>query len=265
MMNLKEKIVTGQPIDDFRIIDCHNHMGRWQAFFIPQHGTADQMVHCMDMLGIDQVFVTAHASIGPDYIYGNNMVIDAVKKYPDRIYGYVTVNPNYVEDMTHELDRCLSIPGFRGIKLHPGCHGRPIDYKLYEAAYRRADDHKLPILIHVWGIGDVNAVEHLSAEYPNARFIMGHFGADVPGMTHAIDVINKRDNVYGDTALSTALEGQLEWLVSETNPKRIVFGTDMPFLDPRPTLGRVALADIPDETRIDIFGRNIASALGISY
>lgn len=264
-MNLREKIVNGLPIDEFRIIDCHNHMGRWNAFYIPQEGSADQMVKCMDKLGIDQIFVTEHAAIGPDYTYGNNSVMAACEKYPERIYGYVTVNPNYVEDMKSELDRCLSHPGFRGIKLHPGCHGRPIDYFNFEEAYKRADDNKLPILIHVWGIADVMAIERLSAEYPNARFIMGHSGADVNGMTRAIDVMNKRDNVYGDTAISMAVEGQLEWLVAETNPKRIVFGSDMPFYDARPTFGRIALADIPDDVKIDIFGRNIANALGIEY
>lgn len=262
-MNLKENITNGLPINDFKIYDCHNHLGRWHAFYIAGEGTIEQMVNCMDMTGIDKVFITAHSSIGPDYIYGNDLVIDALNKFPNRVWGYVTVNPNYPDDMDHELKRCFAHDGFKGIKLHPGCHGRPIDYFEYEPAFRYADDNKLPMLIHVWGAGDVNAVDHLSAEYPNCKFIMGHFGADVPGMTRAIDLINKRDNVYGDTALSSALEGQIEWLASETNTKKILFGTDMPFLDPRPTLGRIALADLPDEVKLDIFGRNLATLMNL--
>lgn len=264
-MDIREKILNGLPIDDIRIIDCHDHMGRWNAFYIPQDGTADQMVASMDRYGIDQVFATAHSAIGPDYIHGNDMIAAACDKYPDRIWGYCTVNPNHMDDMKNELARCFANPGFKGIKFHPACHGRAISDKNYTPALEYADDKKLPILIHVWGAGDVSQVDKLAEAYPNTRFIMGHSGADLYGISLAIDVMNKRDNVYGDTALSTAMQGQIEWLVKEANPKKIVFGSDMPFYDPAPTVGRIALADIPFETKIDIFGRNMAEAMGIKY
>ena len=97
MINWKEKILNGQPISEFPVIDCHSHLGRWSNFHIPGDGTIEQMVSSMDMLGIDKCFITAHASIGPDYVYGNDMVRDSAKKFPNRVLGYVTLNPNYPE------------------------------------------------------------------------------------------------------------------------------------------------------------------------
>ena len=261
MINWAEKVRKGLPFTEFPILDSHDHLGRWIAFHVAKDGTIEQMINCMDRTGINKVFVTAHASIGPDYVYGNDMVFDAIKKYPDRVMGYVTINPNYPEDMQHELDRCFSRPGFRGIKLHPSCHGMPVDEPNFHTAYEYANEHELPVLIHIWGAGHVACVEHLSREYPNARFLMGHFGADPEGMKRAIKLINNRDNVYGDTAISMGIAGNIEWLVRETNPKRILFGTDMPFYEATFTVGRVAMADIPDEVKIDIFGGNLQRIL----
>jgi len=261
MINWMDKIINAQPISEFPVIDCHNHLGKWNAFHIPQDGTIEQMINSMDRFGIDQVFITAHGSIGPDYVYGNDMVLDAIKKFPDRVLGYVTVNPNYLEDMKNELDRCFAHKGFCGIKLHPSCHGRPIDYINYKPAYERANKDGLPMLIHVWGSGDVAAIEHLSAEYPNVRFIMGHCAADPAGMAKAIDLINKRDNVYGDTALSMAQQGNFEWLAGTANPKRILFGSDMPFYDPTHTIARIMAAEVSDEIKTDVFGGNMERIL----
>ena len=261
MINWREKLLGGLPIAECRVIDNHNHLGRWQGFHVPGDGTIDQMIRSMDKLGIDQCFVTAHASIGPDYIYGNNMVRDAIDKYPDRVLGYVTINPNYPEDMEHEMDRCFAHKGFRGIKLHPSCHSRAIDYPAYRPVYERAEREGLPILIHVWGSGEVAEVDHLSAEYPNIRFLMGHAGADAEGMRYAMDLINKRDNVYGDTALSTALQGNIEWFVREATTKRILLGSDMPFYDPTHTVARIIMGDFSDEIKFDILGGNMARIL----
>lgn len=259
-MDITEQARRGLPLDDILIIDCHCHMGYWQHFNVPC-GNAEGMLASMDALGIDKACVAAHSSIGPDYIYGNDMVMEAVKKYPGRFIGYVTVNPNYPEDMKHELDRCFAVSGMRGIKLHPACHGCPIDYKNYRIAYETADNRKCPVLIHVWGKIAVEVVDRLAGDYPNAGFIMGHGGADIDAMEAAIDVVSRRDNVYVDLAISRVRESNVEWLVKEMGSKKILYGSDMPFFDPRPAFGRVAFANISDEEKKDIFALNMNALL----
>jgi predicted TIM-barrel fold metal-dependent hydrolase len=260
-MTIREKAKQGLPIDDYLIIDSHNHLGRWGAFYVPQGGTIEQMVASMDRLGIDKVCITAMASIGPDYFYGNNMVFEALRKYPDRVIGYVTVNPNYPEDMQHELDRCFANDGFKAIKIHAGCHSYPIDGLNYKAAYEEADRRGCAVLIHVWGDSDVEAFERVASAYTNAKFTMGHCGGNLSCLPRAIEVISKYDNVHGDLAVSMAPEGNLEWLVKQVGSKKILFGTDMPFYDPRPTLARVAMARISDQEKADILGLNMAAIL----
>ena len=262
MTKIAEKALKGEKLDDILIIDCHNHIGDWKAFNAPRNN-AEGILASMDTLGVDRASLTAHSSIGPDYRYGNDIVIDAVTRYPDRFVGYVTVNPNYEEDMKNELDRCFKVKGMKGIKLHPGCHGCPVDDKRYHTAYETADEKRCPVLIHVWGYESVAAVDRLAPQYPGAKFIMGHAGADIAAMAYAMDVVTRRKNVYADLAISLTCEGNVEWFVKEAGSKKILYGTDMPFFDPRPAFGRVALADIGEEEKKDIFGRNMAGILGL--
>ncbi|HBG75327.1 amidohydrolase family protein [Eubacteriales bacterium mix99] len=259
-MSIADYVKKGLPLHEIPVIDCHNHIGLWKAFHIPDP-SAEGMLSGMNRLGIDKVCVTAHSSIGPDYHFGNDMVMDAVARYPDRFLGYVTVNPNYPEDMEQEIRRCLPVKGFIGIKLHPSCHGSAVDNTNYTAAFEAAQKGKLPILIHIWGRENVADVDRLSDRYPDAQFIMAHAGGDVLSMGYALEVAGRHANVYVDVAVSTAYEGNVEWFVREIGSKKVLFGTDMPFLDPRPTFGRVGMAEIGEEEKKDIFGGNMQRIL----
>ena len=259
-MSIFDKAKSGLALTDILIIDSHNHIGCWKEFHIPEN-TAEGMLVSMDTLGIDKAFITAHASIGPDYVYGNDIVIDALRRFPDRFLGYATVNPSYEEDMKHELERCFRAPGMRGIKLHPSSHGSSVDNKKYRIAYEAANERGCPILIHTWGRADVAAIDRMSAQYKKAQFIIAHSGAYIEAMSDAIDIVNSRDNAYLDLAISLPYEGNVEWLVREAGSKKILFGTDMPFFDPRHTFGRVVMADITDDEKKDILGLNMQRLL----
>ena len=263
MSNIYEMARRGVPLKGcFTIIDCHCHMGYWHNFHVPK-GSPEEMLASMDSLGIDMACLTHHSSIGPDYRYGNDKIREAIEKYPKRFVGYVTLNPNYPEDMKNEIGRCFSIRGFKGIKLHPASHGSPIDHKNYHPAYEAANQKHCPILIHVWGQNEVAIVDTLAYEYPEANFIMGHTGGEEKAMEYAVQVINRHDNVFADLTVSVVREGNVEWFVNEIGSHKTLFGSDMPFIDPRSALGRVALAQINEQEKIDILGGNMSRLLGI--
>lgn len=263
MKSMLENAKRGLPFNDILIIDIHNHIGAFSQFNIPAN-SAEGMLVSMDTLGIDKAFITPHvAAIGADFKYGNDMVIETVRKYPERFIGYVTINPSYVEEIKDEIERCFSVKGIKGIKLHPSSHGCPIDHKNYQTVYEIADEKRYPILIHVWGKDEVAIINRLAPKYPGAQFIMGHGGAEARAMEDASEVINRHNNAYVDTAISMAPQGNIEWFVKESGSKKILFGTDMPFYDPRHTFGRVAMADISDDEKRDIFGLNAKRLLNI--
>ena len=264
MNSIYEKAKRGIPLEDILIIDCHAHIGYYGLMRLPdcfEEGILDSL----DRLGIDIACIVASlSSIVADYRYGNDMVVEAVSKYPERFIGFTLCNPHYPEDMKNELDRCFAVKGIKGIKLYPAGHGCTPDYKSYHIAYETADERKCPVLFHTWGAGDIACIDKLAGQYPGANFIMGHAGGfDVRAMEKAIDAVNRHDNVYVDLVISNTYEGNVEWFVKEMGSKKVLFGTDVPFIDPTPNFGRIAMARISDEEKRDIFGLNMKKLLDI--
>jgi hypothetical protein len=102
----------------------------------------------------------------------------------------------------------------------------------------------------------------IAAEFPTVALLLGHSGGSWAGHLDAIEVAQRWPNVYLETCVSQSHFGAIEWMVREVGATRVVFGTDQPFIDPRPQLGRVAFAKITDEERRLILGGN-AARLGL--
>jgi len=260
MSMIHEMAKAGQPLQGVEVIDAHSHLGNTSCFNNPRN-TAEDMLRNMDRLGVDSACISAMASLQGDYLRGNDLVIETVIKYPGRFYGYAVINPNYPDSAPDELKRCLAVDGIRGVKLHPAGHECMPDHKNYNAVYEFADIHKLPVLIHTWGTADVAAVRNVAPRYPGANLIMAHSGADLRGMEAAIELIKEYGNVYGDFAISLTYEGNVEWFVNEVGSKKVLYGTDMPYFNPAPTLGRIAMAQISDAEKRDVLGLNIKTLL----
>jgi len=264
-MNLYEKAKAGLPIDDFQIIDEHCHMGTFASHFAKDNGSPEAIIKVMNRLGISKAIVSHSMSLVADFEMGNDIIIKAMDQYPDRFLGYCTVNPLYPEELKQELERCFKYPGFRGIKLHPYCHERSLFYKHYRPVYEFAARNRLFVMSHTYTGEDVAATDYLAGEFPEAIFIMGHTGGEKYNVEKALEVIGRHGNVYGDIAVSQSLEGVIEWYVKEVGAKKILFGTDMPCMSGEATLALVAMAEISDDEKMDILGRNMQKILDKSY
>lgn len=244
------------------MIDAHTHFGPFGRFYIPRNTISD-FIHSMDIAGIEKVIMSPMMGIACDHQLGNNIVMEFVINYPERILGYVTLNGNYESEILYELERCFSVPGFVGIKVHPSWHKNKITDREYEIAYNYSQEHRVPVLIHAWGEDEVSQFKQIAQRFPEAILIMAHAGADKKGMRKAIEVANEYENVYLDTAISSAFQGNIEFLVREVGAKKILFGSDAPYFDSRLTIGRIKLAKISDEEKRCIFKNNILSILGM--
>lgn len=255
----------GLPLEDTLIIDGHGHIGYWPGFHIP-HNDAQGMIETMDGLGINKVCISAHAGIGPDYKLGNDMVIKATQDFPDRFIGYITINPNYPDDLEKELKRCVGKMGLG--EIHPMQHEYPANGPRYRAVWEYADQYNLPVLIHTWGGVESckpSLFEEIAREYPRAILILGHAGGNFDGFDDAIKVAKKRDNVYLDLTGSELLAfGLVEYFVKRVAVDRILYGSDIPFMSAGAQLGKVVYAKISDENKQKILGLNMARLLKIA-
>ena len=243
-----------------RIIDCHCHLGSYFNFYVPGHSPED-MIRSMDNTEVEMACISPHMSLTSDIVGGNAFMLETVQNQPGRFIGFFTYNPHFPDLMKTELDKAFKIKGVKGIKIHQGTHGTNLMNPSYRYLYDFANRYHLPILIHTWDLQTINEISVLSGEYTNATFIMGHFGAVPSNMIKAADVIKSRKNVVGDTTVSMMYEGNIEWLVSMVGADKVLYGTDMPFIDPRVCLGRVLAAALSDSERERLLGQNIIRIL----
>ncbi len=251
---------AGNPLRGEVVIDCHTHMGPWFNFSIPKDPWAEGMIAAMDACGIQKVVCAPHVAIGPDAPWGNDLIAEAVRRFPDRFAGYCTVNPNYPERETlDELERHITRGTLRGVKIHPTVHLYPADGLNYRAMWAFANEHGLPVLVHTWESDRLCGplmFSGIGKEHPKAQILLGHSGASAVGMDQSIQAAREAENVHLDLTASYMPCGMLEVIVASVGADRVLFGTDVPFLDGRPKVGQIASARISDEDKRKIFGLN---------
>jgi hypothetical protein len=258
--DFKTRLQCGEVLTDEYIVDAHGHMGTWHNFHIPGQGTPASMVQAMDQTGIDVTIISPHLCIGPGYQQGNRDAYAAAAQFPGRLLPFVTVNPNYPRvEIEAEIAHWESHGGIIGFKLHPALHQQDACHAHYYPVFDYAQAHQLPILSHNWTGAKVNGdstLYGLARQFPQVTFIVGHAASGWavidPNCQAALDL----PNVMLDTTGSGLFYDALPEMVRRVGAERIIFGTDNPFIDPRPGLGRLLMARISDDEKRLIMGGN---------
>ena len=266
-MTLTEACRAGAVLEDEYIVDAHTHMGPWYNFHVPEEGTAASMVHAMDLLGFDAAVVSPHIAIGPDYQKGNRDAAAAAREFPGRMIPYVTVNPNYGrEEIEAEIAHWEREGGIKAFKIHPSCHEYKASGENYYPVYEYAGAHGLPVLSHSWAgdpLGGPSLLSDLAGKFPDANFLIAHAASSWQIVDEGTQEVGRRDNVYLDLTGSRLIYGLLEEMVARVGAERVVFGTDMPFIDPRPGLGRVMMSRLSDDEKRLVLGLNAQRIFGL--
>jgi predicted TIM-barrel fold metal-dependent hydrolase len=243
------------------IIDGHVHIGT--SVFFHMQADADFLVRLADELGFEKLFVTDLNALFYDMREGNDALAREISRHPDRLIGYVSVpTPRLGQRGVQEVHRCYEKYGFRGMKIysHPEASiAEPGTAVLLEAAA----EYDMPILAHT----TPDECDYLMTQVPQARLLMAHMGGHpyAYGDWHrAVMVAKKHPNLLIDTASSQIDNGMLEHAVAELGPEKILFGTDMPLLDPHTQLAKVTGANISAEAKRLILGGNVARLLGLN-
>jgi predicted TIM-barrel fold metal-dependent hydrolase len=222
--------------EQIEVIDAHSHMGARKKLAIHQipaimQFMAEDMIRDMDQAGVDRVVTFAIGAGEPvDYRETNQYIAGAMKRYPDRIIGFMRLNPADGPKHTLEvLEEGVKL-GLKGIKIHPLIEKTPANdkervYPLMEAAQQ----HGLTVLFHC-GLGDFASPARLAEvarDFPRLNVIMGHSGL-IEGVREVVSYAKKYPNVYMDSS-------GVGWLpffcesISWAGADRVMYGSDHPF------------------------------------
>jgi len=258
--DLRTACLKGEPLRNEFVVDAHGHMGPWHNFHLPEQGTPESMIHAMDLLGIDVTIFAPHICIGPDYRRGNCDAYAAAARYPGRLVPYVTINPNYPrEEIEAEIAYWDTHGGIVGFKLHPACHQADANHPHYYPVFEYCQEKERPILSHNWTGSKIDGEETLPAlakRFPRVTFIIGHAASGWAAIDANCALAQQYPNIMLDTTGSGLYYDAIVEMVRRVGAERILWGTDNPFIDPRPALGRLLMARLSDEDKRLILGLN---------
>jgi predicted TIM-barrel fold metal-dependent hydrolase len=140
--------------------------------------------------------------------------------------------------------------GFVGIKVHR------YDGRITREICEVARAFRLPVLYDV--MGEISMVELLAQEYPDVAFIVPHlgsFGDDWRAQLGLIDHLVRHPNLHADTSGVRRFD-LLEQAVHRAGARKILFGTDGPWLHPAVELEKIRSLELTPADEALVLGGN---------
>ncbi len=234
----------------------------------------------MNRFNIERSYVSNPMSNGPgtpeQFRRHNDLVYSAMQKYPGRMIGQFTINPQYKKESLDEIQRNVD-RGFVMMKLYYQVKiNDPLMYPVVEkmihlnmimlmhaeatlgtGGYRMKYDKKRMPNTSV----PEDFVE-IASRYPEAMFQYAHIGGG-PDWEYACKVLQHSPNVWVDTGGSNNEEYMIEFAIKTLGENRLLYATDLSnsyFQG----IGKILCADISEVQRKKIFFHNFNAILNKS-
>jgi predicted TIM-barrel fold metal-dependent hydrolase len=238
---------------------------------------ADALVALMDEEGVDKSVVFGFPWRDEKrYRDNNDAVIDAVKRYPDRLIGMACFDLNS-KGAAAETKRCFKA-GLKGVG-ELAFYKSGIDDEALNVMAPVMDlcrEANAPVIIHTnEPVGHyypgktpitLGQIYNLAARYPDNRIVLCHWGGGI----FFFNLLKKQaketlKNLWFDTAASPYLFDPViyEKAADLAGADRILFGSDYPLLKPSRYIKEIE-ANVQDDTlKKKILGGNAAAFLGL--
>jgi len=234
------------------IVDAHTHLGDFPLFNVKLD--AESMIKIMDEYGIEKAVV---------FSLPNELTLKAVKKYPERLIGFIWINPHQGEKALKQIDQAIVKWGFKGIKMHPLLDSYLPDQDVVHPVMERARKYRIPVLFHC-GHPPWSLPWHFSSladRFPDVTVILGHMGhGHIVYINGAIDVAKKHDNIYLETS-GMPMHSKIKEAVKVLGADRVLYGSDMPFGHPAYEILKVRVSGISEEDLRLVLRENILRML----
>jgi len=227
-----------------------------------------ELVKFADRLGINRlcVYMGMTWSYDPspaEFRKQNDEVLRALKRWPDRAFGFVYLNPKHVKESLAELDRCVRDGPMVGVKLWVAHKANNPEL---DPIVARATELKAVIFQHTWikttgnlpGESTPMELAELAGRHPSAQLICGHTGGD---WEQGIRAVRSRPNIAVDLAGGDPVAGITEMAVRELGAERVLYGSDAAGRSFASQLAKVHGADLPNQAKRLILAENLKRML----
>jgi predicted TIM-barrel fold metal-dependent hydrolase len=250
----------GKLLRDTLIIDAHAHISHDGAegsgfMHLPSSDAASMFAHAKTV-GISQMHISSWIGIWADYEDGNQIVYDAMQRFPRFYHGYATLQPQYVKDWKREIAKVHGRYRMGGLKPYYPRTGLKYSHPGWAPWFEYGNRHRLYTLIHP-SDDFVRDMNDLIPRYPDMHFILAHQGGSFGAARDGIEIAKKFPNVSLEITLTAVTFRVIEFMVEHIGADRVIFGTDQPMRDPIPQFGWVAYSHCTPAQKKKIFGENM--------
>jgi uncharacterized protein len=244
-----------------------------------QEEPAKGQIDYADRLGIKQLILAVPIAkkmgeTPKEFREYNDLVIKAVKRYPNRLAGQLTLHPAYLKESLEEIKRCIG-EGMVGMKLYNQFKiNNPLVYPVIEQFIH----YKMIIHVHgesQLGVGGyrmkynfentptISVPEdfvEIAKRYPEAMFQYAHIGGG-GDWEYACKAFKDYPNIYVDTGGSNNNENMVDFAVENLGEDRVFFGCDSSFYQ---GVGKILSSRLTDMQKRKIFFENYNNILKLS-
>ncbi len=238
------------------IIDAHTHIGKFGSW-AGLESTPDELVEQMRLYNVRKSAL---------FYTDNELVHQAVLKFPNELVGYVWPNPNEGDKAVQLVRTALRDWKFKGVKLHPLVHSfLPNDEKIVYPIMEEARKAKVPVAIHSghppfslpWSIGE------LAENFKDMTIVMLHMGhGHGVYIQAAINTALRYDNIWLETS-GMPMHTKIKQAMERVGEDRVMYGSDSPFHEPAVEIDRISSAELSDRQLNMIFYENAHKTLGL--
>ncbi len=237
--------------------------------------TAEELIESMDRAGIDvSVMVNFGWMTQELCVETNDYILESIARYPRRLIGFGTVQPQSLDAAIAEIERCAR-GGARGIgEMRPDMQLLDLgDESIIVPFMEAIKQHRLILLTHASepvghdypgkGIITPDVLYPFITRHPDVTIVCAHWGGGLPLYALMPEVKKALQNVYFDTAASPFLyQPQIYALVSQlVGADKILFGSDYPLLPQARLLREIKNTVLADEEKNLITGGNARKLL----
>lgn len=251
------------------IIDGHAHISD------TDYGNVDRLIEIYNEVGIDRGIIVPggmlDVRIMTKYVTGvlkptnvnppNKVIEDALKKYPDRFFGFYCVNPNKGKIVLNEFENAIR-SGFSGLKLSPMNHQFSLTSTVVKELAKLCGELNVPFYTHVLFSPAANSkkIYLLAKEFPETNFIIGHMGFG-PSDVEAFEYAKEMKNLYLETSTANVLA--LSEAIKIAGAEKLIFGSEYPLSHPDVEMKKLELLKLSDKDLESITSKNIINLLHI--
>ena len=238
--------------------------------------TAEELIASMDKAEIDISVIqnigwTTHQLC----VETNDYILESIARYPKRLVGFCTVQPNSYEAALAEVERCAQA-GARGVgEMRPDMQLFELgDETLMQPLVEILKKHKLILLTHASepvgheypGKGSItpDVLYPFITSFPDLTVVCAHWGGGLPFYALMPEVKRAMSNVFFDTAASPFLYSPQVYnqVIQLVGADKILFGSDYPLLEQSRLLKEIRSLALPEEVKDLILSGNARRLLG---